>query len=871
MAELLREEREHLVATRMPRIPREKCQRLECLLLLPCVEFLRDPAKLPQDHRHGAAVVLRPKRGDGGGGDFIVIARRREKFAERPGHLLVPHPRAPRADDRRKHAGILFPRRLLPERLPRLGIRKCGERLDDFAPHARVRLNEALHQCRARIVRVHLLERLRSLAAHAVESIGIQHPLELLRARCVLLVAERLHDKHATDDVARELTLEHLRRRLEFDLREERVVRIHAHQLRRAGQREKEIFLGLARAHFEIKRLVLPFHKKPHRKIAPKQRHLGAQLLHLLHVQPRLLRRRVPRIVHLQLRHSAVVQPLVEKLIERKPRLLLQHRLQIIRRHNPVPVPLHIRMDALAVQLRPEPAADHVQHPRALRIHAVAELLHRVAVVAPHDRLCVRRREDALRLFPHLEQHRIAPVALLLVERGVVRRKAFVQPQVRPVAARHQIAEPLVRRLVRVEPVQRAELLGVILKKQARRLKRAARVLHSARGEIEAIHLVVFVPCKGHADLALEKPDDLRGVAKRIFRLLLFRRRHEHRERQRAGLALDLVKKSRGHRHEVIHMRLVLLPVPRIQPVHVLLPADERAVRHHLHPIRHMADHLAREALIWIIVTRKPEAMLLRLALTPHLRVARLAARLRRAEMQADLRLRMVRDAHARLGIRRDRLLENEDQLFIRQLVLRDGRPLRRDRVNRQPDRIEFESREWFCDRLEAQRRRAAHRALRKIGRHIELQVQDVHEAIARVFPPRLVGQRRRHEVPVVAADRVGLRCEAGSLHAAGDCDDTGEKFSDAHPACSCGPMPVSTASFKDVRRDCFRLSMSPLRRRGAHARHVARDLCAQCVEVREFLLGTDKPPEEHLDVAVVKVAAEIEQMHLDQTLHAFV
>ena len=169
--------------------------------------------------------------------------------------------------------------------------------------------------------------------------------------------------------------------------------------------------------------------------------------------------------------------------------------------------------------------------------------------------------------------------------------------------------------------------------------------------------------------------------------------------------------------------------------------------------------------------------------------------------MQPHRRLRVIRDAHARLRICCDRFLENEDQLFIRQLMLREGRPLRRDAVNRQPHRIEFEFRERLCDRLEAQCRCPAHRAFCKVGRHIELQVQDVHEAVARILASRLVRQRRRQEMTVAAAHRIGFRSEATGLRAEDNRDEGAPKLSDDHTACSCRATAVSIASFFHARR----------------------------------------------------------------------
>ena len=68
-------------------------------------------------------------------------------------------------------------------------------------------------------------------------------------------------------------------------------------------------------------------------------------------------------------------------------------------------------------------------------------------------------------------------------------RKAFVEPSLRPISTRQQIAEPLMRKLVRDERIARKIELSALVVQRTVGLGRGRRVLHSAKNEI------------GHGDL----------------------------------------------------------------------------------------------------------------------------------------------------------------------------------------------------------------------------------------------------------------------------------------------------------------------------------------------------------------------------------
>ena len=105
---------------------------------------------------------------------------------------------------------------------------------------------------------------------------------------------------------------------------------------------------------------------------------------------------------------------------------------------------------------------------------------------------CVRQREYAGIVRAEL---------MLLPQRGHERGEAFVQPQVRPVLAGDQIAEPLVRQLVRKQPVGLLQALARQhrILQVARGQRGSADVFHPAYHELVHHGLVVLVPRDNHA------------------------------------------------------------------------------------------------------------------------------------------------------------------------------------------------------------------------------------------------------------------------------------------------------------------------------------------------------------------------------------
>src|SRR5262245_25064084 len=110
---------------------------------------------------------------------------------------------------------------------------------------------------------------------------------------------------------------------------------------------------------------------------------------------------------------------------------------------------LQVSPDATAIEFIAQLATEHVENPASLRIGVKAELVFGKIEVASNDGIgVVELDSDAARALIHHIKEFIVPVLSALVEAFVVGGEAFVKPEVRPVFAGHEVAEPLMRHLV---------------------------------------------------------------------------------------------------------------------------------------------------------------------------------------------------------------------------------------------------------------------------------------------------------------------------------------------------------------------------------------------------------------------------------------
>src|SRR5262249_42180226 len=134
-------------------------------------------------------------------------------------------------------------------------------------------------------------------------------------------------------------------------------------------------------------------------------------------------------------------------------------------------------------ELGPEDVEDEA----ALLVEVAVEEIDRKVVVLADDRADVAARrlaEVRVLILLHAVLVLVAAEALLAVDVLEVGREAFVEPAVAPVAARDQIAEPLVGELVGDEVVARQIDRGALVEEDVLVHRRRARVLHPAEDEV---------------------------------------------------------------------------------------------------------------------------------------------------------------------------------------------------------------------------------------------------------------------------------------------------------------------------------------------------------------------------------------------------
>jgi len=189
---------------------------------------------------------------------------------------------------------------------------------------------------------------------------------------------------------------------------------------------------------------------EPNRQRNIEEQHIGADFLRLLNTDFRQFGFFVPGIRDVQLRMTGVINVLIEELVEGAARKLFKHCFQVFRGNIAIFMPLQVRLDGAPVEVLAHFRPQHVQNPASFGICQVIELLLRRLEIAPHNRIrLIGVDENSFGAVIHAIEEIIAPMLLIFVKFFVVSRETFVEPDVRPIFARDQIAEPLMRQLMR--------------------------------------------------------------------------------------------------------------------------------------------------------------------------------------------------------------------------------------------------------------------------------------------------------------------------------------------------------------------------------------------------------------------------------------
>ncbi len=172
-------------------------------------------------------------------------------------------------------------------------------------------------------------------------------------------------------------------------------------------------------------------------------------LLCLLHLQCHLMFRGVIGVAQIKFRRSRSIDPLREKLIQVGMRFFFNRFRQVRGDHIFPAIHFQIMFQSAVKRIVAELVSQHVQHQPAFSV-GISIKLARIIKVMPHNWLGPQI------WLPEPLAHAGPTLIFRLVLRKIVlrpqslheRRKAFVQPDISPVLASHQIAEPLVAKFM---------------------------------------------------------------------------------------------------------------------------------------------------------------------------------------------------------------------------------------------------------------------------------------------------------------------------------------------------------------------------------------------------------------------------------------
>ena len=141
--------------------------------------------------------------------------------------------------------------------------------------------------------------------------------------------------------------------------------------------------------------------------------------------------------------------------------------------------------------------------------------------------------------------------------RRCISREPFVQPEMCPIFARHQIAKPLMAQLMRDEPIRAVIQMGAFVMQRTGAKRGSAGVFH-ASAKLLRTDLCVLIPGIFHTEGVAEKIQHTHGIGKAAFDILFSIRRNIIANRFSAPGFFFQVKLSYNQRHQIGNMGFVL-------------------------------------------------------------------------------------------------------------------------------------------------------------------------------------------------------------------------------------------------------------------------------------------------------------------------
>ena len=197
----------------------------------------------------------------------------------------------------------------------------------------------------------------------------------------------------------------------------------------------------------------------------------------------------------------------------------------------------------------------HVEDASALLVEVRVEQVNRLLVLPADDGALIAPGlgQVTVGVDQQLEVRLVASLGVLAPDVLEVRREALVQPRLGPLAARQQVAPPLVRQLVRHQPLDVVIDRGALVEQDQLGQRRRGGVLHAAEDELGDGDLAVARVGVGDADALREEVDHLGRAPEAAARVGLASRRNEVEDVDAGARCAvgDLHERAGHQRHQV--------------------------------------------------------------------------------------------------------------------------------------------------------------------------------------------------------------------------------------------------------------------------------------------------------------------------------
>ena len=282
-------------------------------------------------------------------------------------------------------------------------------------------------------------------------------------------------------------------------------------------------------------------------------------------------------IAQIESRSSRSIHPLRKKLVHVRVRFFVDRFRKICGHHVLSAIRFQVVPQSPVKSFLAQLVPQHVQHQSAFPIRVSVELAGIVEIV-PHDRLRPKiwLPKPLSCALPSFILGLVPGEIVLAPHRLQEGREPFIEPNISPILAGHQIAKPLVSQFVRNQWI----LAGHVFRREQRMNQRrtcvrsSAGVLHSTRNELIHHGLRVFFPRIIHAKLFAEQLHHLWRSRITYFQPVASPLRRVIGHRLAPPAILRFIKFAGHHRDQIRRTWQVLLPRPGFQSIARFFHAD---------------------------------------------------------------------------------------------------------------------------------------------------------------------------------------------------------------------------------------------------------------------------------------------------------